>query len=186
MQKRNRVSETMIGLINLIGSIVFGSYTLEFFGFGIELFRRSRDGTTPKVQAHNALSALEQSETNLRNALKAIEQMKRESEAEQVRLESLAKEADTTRRDLEDILKDHALAQELRAKDKDALRRSLGLVEIERAIKKGKISGFITGVLASLVAALVFLGGSMLYERFAKSSTDIQPVPQDIIRSVTP
>jgi hypothetical protein len=162
-------------MINLIGALTFGALPLVLYGIVVDLFQKSRDDKKNTAPADDAIASLAQSEISLRNALKAIETMRSKSEEEKIRLEKLAAEADSTRQNLETIRRDHQMAKELKDIDKNILRRSLGIDDIERALRTGKISGFITGILASLVAALIFLGGTILYVRFINNTDKSKP-----------
>lgn len=148
--------EAYISLVdNLLGSLlrqVAKSFGVIRIGpFVVEL----RSPT--KANYADTLRKIAAAQEHLGSATESIDAMKSEFSTEKQRLDKLLKEITEKRSEYEAAAAELDTARELLGKDRGQLRSVLGLDE-----RRGRISGFVAGVVASLLATALWTQGPAL------------------------
>jgi DNA repair exonuclease SbcCD ATPase subunit len=104
---------------------------------------RSYDETFRKIS---------EAKQHLSEAVESLDSLKAQYADENNRLGSLLHDVKQKRSEYETASQELRLTKDLLAKDRDALRKALGIDE-----RRGKIAGFVGGVAASLVATVVWV-----------------------------
>jgi len=159
---RSGLEKILIGAVDFIEAIArlrLGAAAR----LSVELVQQA-SGLGKPPETSDPTAKLEAAAENVREALTALVEIKSVYLAEESRLNELLTSLREKQSELARLQASHEAAERLRQEDAHALRNVLGINELEGAVRSGKIAGFITGVLASLLASLIFLGGQWFYE----------------------
>jgi hypothetical protein len=129
-----------------LGVVRLGPFVVDFKGAA----RTTYDETLQKISAAQA---------HLSQAVESIDSIRTEFTAEKSRLDALLEEIKARRQEYEQAAADLETARDLLGKDKNRLRSALGLDE-----RRGRLSGFVAGVLASLMASFLWAKGPELWK----------------------
>jgi hypothetical protein len=174
---RSPLAAAVIASVDIVEAIItlrFGRAVRTVFDLSDELARHRLSGAGLEEDPTDKLNAASK---HLRDALGAIEQMRVVYDREEERLTNLIADLNEKREQLGKLAKDHEVAAKLRNQDVEAVRSVLGIGEIERAIRGGKIAGFVTGVLASILASIIFLGAQRFYDRYQRDRFNVVVAP---------
>ena len=106
---------------------------------------------------------IEKARTNMAEAVTALDDLRDQYTTEQDRLTKLLAEVKEKRAEYATATSDLVKTRELLQRDQDSLRRILGIND-----RRSKIVGFISGVLASLVATALWFLLPKLWQAFPK------------------
>jgi hypothetical protein len=139
------VVDSVLGLIarwlRLRLGIRIGPFVVEFKGVA-------------KAGYQETLQKISTAQSHLAQAVESIDSIKSEFTAEKSRLDTLLKEIQAKKLEYERAASELETARDLLGKDKAQLRSALGLDE-----RRGRVSGFVAGVLASLLASVIWAKG---------------------------
>ena len=121
-----------------LGVIRLGPFLLEF-----------KDPA--KATYEETLHKISDAQKHLSQAVESIDVIRSEFTSEKSRLDSLLEEIGAKRQEYAKAAAELDTARDLLAKDKGRLRSALGLDE-----RRGRVSGFVAGVFASLVASFLW------------------------------
>jgi hypothetical protein len=132
-------------------SRVFRSVRVGPFGFELRTEVEDEFGQT--------LEKIAKAQQNLAEAISAIDEVKTKYVDENQRLEEVVQQVRAKRAEYQQARLDLTTARALLAQDRETLRRSLGIND-----RRSKVVGFISGVLASLVAAVIWVAAPSLWK----------------------
>jgi chromosome segregation ATPase len=148
--------DLLFNYINAIESLLrWLSQRIRVLRFGpleIELRRKAEtefDATFQKI---------EKARENLTEAVTALDDLRDRYADEQERLTNLLNDVKQKRAEYAKATGDLTKTRELLRADQETLRRVLGIND-----RRSKIIGFVSGVLASLIATLLWFGGSKIW-----------------------
>lgn len=148
--------EAYISLVdNLLGSVlrqVAKGFGVVRIGPFVVEFR-----SPTKANYADTLKKIAAAQEHLESATESIDAMKSDFSTEKERLDQLLAEITEKRSEYETAAAELDTARELLGKDLGQLRSVLGLDE-----RRGRISGFVAGVLASLLATALWTQGPAL------------------------
>ena len=123
-------------------------------------------------EAYEAIfKKIAEAQESLSEGVAALDSLKSDYSAERDRLTKLMDDVKKKREECQTANQDLLLTQDILKEDRDRLKRILGIDD-----SRSKIIGFISGVLASLIAAgLCFAGSKLLV--FLTTATPDAPVP---------
>jgi len=96
---------------------------------------------------------IEKAQANLAEAVDTLDVLKMEYTQESSRLAKLLEEVQRKRTEYRDATKELTFLQNLTEKERNQLKRSLGVDD-----RKSKVIGFVSGVLASVIATALWVG----------------------------
>ena len=104
------------------------------------------------------LNKVETAHEHLTDAIESIDVIREQVVAEKTQLDILLKEVESKREQYHDATNDLNLTQKLLNQDQEKLRSALGVNS-----SRQKIVGFISGIVASVIATAIWVGGSKLW-----------------------
>lgn len=121
-----------------------------------------------KATYEETLQKISTAQTHLTQAVESIDSIRAEFTAEKSRLDSLLKEIQAKKLEYERAAGELETARDLLGKDKAQLKSALGLDE-----RRGRVSGFVAGVLASLLASFIWAKGPEMWEAIVSFSAKV-------------
>jgi len=156
--------ETILKLIQkLIGrhfkTIRIGPLELELRGQSTRTFEET-------------FQKLNSAQKHLTDAVESLDTLRAQYIEENDRLTRLLEQVNTKKAEYDKTSNDLSLTKDLLQKDQDTLKRVLGVNE-----RRAKIAGFISGVLASLLATVIWVYGPKVWPwLWSLWSTRVQPL----------
>ena len=115
------------------------------------------------------LKKIDETKQHLSDAIMHIDTMKSEIISKKHQLDEVIGLIQDREREKEQLEEEYRVSQQLRDEEAERLRTLLGVTDLQKS-RTGKLAGFISGVLASLLAAAIFAAVSLLSSHFGNNA----------------